>query len=36
MEGDIVWSLKLPSNISKNGDQNIQKLFGQFYEDIFR
>ncbi len=34
MEGDVVWSLKWTSNISENCDQSIQKIFGQFYEDI--
>jgi hypothetical protein len=34
MEGDVVWSLKWTSNISESHDQNIYKIFGQFYEDI--
>jgi hypothetical protein len=34
MEGDAIWSLKWTSNILKNYDQNIQRVFGQFYEDI--
>jgi hypothetical protein len=36
MEGDVVWSLKWTSNISKSHDQSIQRVFGQFYEDISR
>jgi hypothetical protein len=36
MKGDVVWSLKWTSNISKNYDQNIQKIFEQFYEDNSR
>jgi hypothetical protein len=36
MEGDAIWSLKWTSNILENYYQNIQKIFGQFYEDIFR
>jgi hypothetical protein len=35
MEGDVVWSLKWASNISNSCYQNIQRIFGQFYEDIF-
>jgi hypothetical protein len=35
MEGDFVWSLKWASNISESYYQTIQKIFGQFYEDIF-
>jgi hypothetical protein len=34
MEGYVVWSLKWSSNISKSRDQNIKRIFGQFYEDI--
>jgi hypothetical protein len=36
VEGDVVWSLKWTSNISKSCDQSIQRIFGQFYEDIFK
>jgi hypothetical protein len=35
MEGDVVWNEKWTSNISKSYYQNIQKIFEQFYEDIF-
>jgi hypothetical protein len=35
MEGDVIWSLKWTSNILESCDQNIQKIFEQFYEDIF-
>jgi hypothetical protein len=35
MEGDVIWSLKWTSNISESSYQNIQKIFGLFYEDIF-
>jgi hypothetical protein len=35
MEGDVIWSLKWSSNISKSHDQNIQKVFGQFSFGIF-
>jgi hypothetical protein len=34
MEVDAIWSLKWTSNISKSHDQNIQRIFGNFYEDI--
>jgi len=29
MEGDVVWSLKWSSNISKNYYQSIKRMFGQ-------
>ncbi len=35
MEGDVVWSLKWTFNILENYYQNIQKIFGQFYENIY-
>ncbi len=35
MKGDVVWNLKWTSNILKNYYQNIQRIFGQVYEDIF-
>jgi len=35
MEGDVIWSLKWTSNISKSHDQNIQRVFGKFYEDMY-
>jgi hypothetical protein len=35
MEGDAIWSLKWPSYILKSSDQNIQRVFGQFYDNIF-
>jgi hypothetical protein len=35
MEGDVIWSLKWTSNISESRDQNIHRVFGQFYEDIY-
>ncbi len=34
MEGYAIQSLKWSSNISKICYQNIQRIFGQFYEDI--
>jgi hypothetical protein len=36
MEVDVVWSEKWTSNISKSYYQSIQRIFGQFYEDISR
>jgi hypothetical protein len=36
MEGDVIWSEKWTSNILESCYQNIQKIFGQFYEDISR
>jgi hypothetical protein len=35
MEGDVVWSEKWTSNKSKSYYQNIQRILGQFYENIF-
>jgi hypothetical protein len=35
MESDAIWSLKWTSNILKSYYQNVQKIFGYFYEDIF-
>jgi len=35
MEGDVIWNEKWTSNIQDNYYQNIQRIFGQFYEDIY-
>jgi len=35
MEGDVIWIQKWTSDISKNRDQNIARIFGQFYEGIY-
>jgi hypothetical protein len=35
LEGDVVWSEKSTSYILKSYYQIIQKIFRQFYEDIF-
>jgi hypothetical protein len=34
MEGDVIWNLKWTSNITKSHDQSIERVFGQFYENI--
>jgi hypothetical protein len=34
MEANVVWNKKWTSNILESHDQNIQKLFGKFYDDI--
>jgi hypothetical protein len=34
MEGDVIWSLKWTSNISKSYNQNSQRIFAQFNEYI--
>jgi hypothetical protein len=36
MEGDAIWSKKWTSNILESRYQNIQRVFGQIYEDISR
>ncbi len=36
MEGDVVWIEKWTFNILEGYYQNIQRIFGQFYEDISR
>jgi len=36
MEGDGIWSEKWTSNTSKVVTKTLKKIFGQFYENIFR
>ncbi len=36
MEGDAIWNEKWISNILESCYQSIQRIFGQFYEDISR